>query len=92
MFALIYDSTRIKPCYKEFIPIVFFNGDYSRDILYLKVKASNNFLHLFVNHWPSRYTGARNTDVKRLEVAGKLLAKCDSVIKIRASSKNNYYG
>ncbi|MFV0505691.1 MAG: hypothetical protein ACK5L5_03120 [Bacteroidales bacterium] len=75
---------------KEFIPSTFSHHHlvinnkvaHSREILYVKgkFKACDNFIHFFVNHWPSKYSGVRNSDAKRA-VAGKTLRKlADSIM------------
>lgn len=85
--GLIYDSTMITPLFSEFLPVRFMDGEFSRDILYLKVKIESDSMHLFVNHWPSRYTGARNSDDRRMEAAHVLFQKCDSIIRNGLNSK-----
>ena len=85
--GLIYDSTRIKPIFSEFLTVRLIDGEFSRDILYLKVKIENDSLHLLVNHWPSRYTGARNSDNRRVEAAKVLYQKCDSIFKTEKKAK-----
>ena len=51
----------------------------TRDILYTKGIAGNDTLHLFVNHWPSRYGGQLATVSKRNFAATVLKAKFDSI-------------
>lgn len=45
--------------------------DYTRDILYIKGELENEIVHLLVNHWPSRRTGAEDTSYKRIAAANK---------------------
>lgn len=85
--GLIYDSILIKPLYSEFLTVRLSDGEFSRDILYLKVKIENDSMHLFVNHWPSRYTGARNSDDRRMEAANVLFQKCDSILRNEINAK-----
>ena len=73
--ALAYDPQRVKLLREEFITISEFA---TREILYAKVAAPDT-LHLFVNHWPSKYSGAAVSEQKRLAVAGALLHKLDSI-------------
>jgi endonuclease/exonuclease/phosphatase family metal-dependent hydrolase len=73
--------------FSEFLTVHFMDGEYSRDILYLKVKIENDSIHLFVNHWPSRYTGTRNSDKRRIEAAHILFQKCDSILRNEINAK-----
>lgn len=58
---------------------------FTRDILYVKGRTRNReILHVFVNHWPSRIGGTEKTEPKRIEVAGILKSKIDSI-----QNKNN---
>ena len=41
----------------------------TRDIVYVKLKIQNTILNIFVNHWPSRWGGQKETDHKRVYVA-----------------------
>ena len=52
----------------------------TRDVLYARgVIATNDTLHVFVNHWPSKYGGALATEPGRI-AAGKLVRhKVDSI-------------
>ncbi len=79
--ALIYDSTKITPLLIEFIPVKLPNNKYSRDILYAEVLINKDSLHLFVNHWPSRFTGSKNTEEFRQYAAQILVSKCDSILR-----------
>ena len=55
------------------------NSRKTRDILYVKGKTyKNDTLHIFVNHWPSRWGGQIETEPKRMFVASVLRAKVDS--------------
>ena len=48
----------------------------SRDILYAKGLVNKDTIHLFVNHWPSRYGGQLATAPKRDYAAEVLYSKC----------------
>ena len=57
-------------------------NDKTRDILYVKgysPEASHDTLHVFVNHWPSRYGGQEVSEPKRMEAARTLKAVTDSL-------------
>lgn len=59
----------------------------TRDILYTKGIAGNDTLHLFVNHWPSRYGGQLATVSKRNFAATVLRAKFDSITTSNPEAK-----
>jgi hypothetical protein len=52
----------------------------SRDILYVQGKVGDDTLHLYVNHWPSRYGGQLATVPKRNFAAQVLRAQYDSLL------------
>lgn len=52
----------------------------TRDILYTKGLVNNDTIHLFVNHWPSRYGGQLATLPKRNFAAAVLKSKFDSIL------------
>jgi len=55
----------------------------TRDILYVKGTFDEmDTIHLFVNHWPSRYGGYMKTKAKREYVASVLKLATDSILKI----------
>ena len=54
---------------------------HSRDILYAKfIDKQNDTLHVFVNHWPSRYSGELETVGSRSCSAAILRSKVDSIV------------
>ena len=81
--ALLYDPARVRLLGSEFITIAEFA---TREILYAKV-AMPDTLHIFVNHWPSKYSGARASEARRLAVAGALERKLDSLYAISSDAK-----
>lgn len=84
--ALIYRPEFFNPIHHEAIPIAFpFDSTYpTRDVLYIKGLVSNNdTLHLFVNHWPSRYGGYMATQSKREFVAALVRQKVDSLFQFQ---------
>jgi hypothetical protein len=54
----------------------------TRDILHVKGLAGDDTLHLFVNHWPSRFGGQLVTAPKRDHAARILRSKYDSILRI----------
>lgn len=87
--GLLYREELFKPLKKDFFPINFPNKPNSktRDILYLKgIVNDTDTVHIFVNHWPSRWGGQLESEDRRLFVASVLKAKVDSVLKINNKS------
>ena len=60
----------------------------TRDILYASFAVPDpDTIHLFVNHWPSRFGGKEFTDKKRIVTARVLRAGIDSLQKLKPTSK-----
>jgi len=59
----------------------------TRDLLYSKGIFKKDTLHVFVNHWPSRYGGKKISDPKRAIVAAILREKVDSLFATDAAPK-----
>jgi len=57
------------------------NSRASRDILYAKGLVGDDTLHVFVNHWPSRFGGQMATESKRQFAASTLRAHFDSLLR-----------
>lgn len=79
--ALIYRPDKFKKLFQRAIP-VYFDADSistTRDILYVKGLAGTDTLHIFVNHWPSKYGGATATISRRMDAALTLKARVDSL-------------
>jgi hypothetical protein len=51
----------------------------SRNVLYCKVVSCTDTIHLFVNHWPSRRGGVLAGEEIRIQVAGMVREKADSI-------------
>jgi len=87
--ALLYRKDRIEIIESYPIPIVFpFEpNSKNRDILYAKALIASDTLHLFVNHWTSRFGGYGATIPKRNYYAQVLRGKVDSLLYIN----NNAY-
>lgn len=61
--ALIYNPTKFKPYqYRPYslTDDTHFNDYATRDILYVTGKLENEWVHILVNHWPSRRGGERH--------------------------------
>ena len=80
--ALLWDAARVQLLAHGWITIREFA---TREILYAKLAigpqaADPDTLHVFVNHWPSKYSGAKASERKREAVAAALQHKIDSVL------------
>lgn len=85
--ALLYRSEKISVDTVQWIN-VFLGKDQrpTRDILYATLRTENNaVIHVFVNHWPSRYGGQMKSDPKRKAAARTIRHYIDSIM---ASSTN----
>ncbi len=88
--ALLYRSDRFTPIDFEPVKVRFpFDANKpTRDILYVKGKTyTNDTLHIFVNHWPSRWGGQMATDEKRMYAASVVKRKTDSLFKAERNPK-----
>ena len=90
--VLLYRKNKVKIAESYPIPVVFpfESTSKNRDILYAKVlitgdtlaSVSADTLHLFVNHWTSRYSGYGGTTPKRNYYAQVLRKHVDSLFAI----------
>ena len=81
--AMVYCIDKLQLIYTEAVKVRNpENKDYkTRDILYAKFfDRRGDTLHVFVNHWPSRYGGERETIKLRAFAANTLKHKVDSLI------------
>lgn len=74
--ALLYDPERARLLTSDFITVKDFA---TREILYAKVALRRDTLHIYVNHWPSKYSGSKASEVKRRAVCDALLTHLDSL-------------
>jgi predicted extracellular nuclease len=87
--GLLYRDELFKPLYNKAIPVIFpDNPDYkTRDILYVKGIANHSdTLHIFVNHWPSRWGGQLESEPNRVTAAQTLKNTVDSIFNINPNS------
>ncbi|MBI5218819.1 MAG: hypothetical protein HY958_07810 [Bacteroidia bacterium] len=71
--AMLYRKEDFKPIFNRPIPVKFTEGKKTRDILYVKgITGKKDTLHIFVNHWPSKFGGEIESEPRRIFV-GKLL-------------------
>jgi len=83
--AMLYrkESFQVDTAFPIPINFPFDANSKTRDILYVKGTFDNlDTIHLFVNHWPSRYGGYMKTKPKREYVASVLKMATDSILKI----------
>jgi len=81
--AILYKTNCFMPLFSEAIKLSFPDdtSKKSRDILYTKgVLFGVDTLHLFVNHWPSRYSGYMKTSGARNYAAQILKNRVDSIL------------
>ena len=87
--ALLYrkDRFEVKDAFPVQVDLSMEGGGATRDILYVsgvfKADKSQTLVHVFVNHWPSRYEGEEVTRPRRIKAA--------SVLKRQIDSLNNKY-
>lgn len=85
--ALLYRSDRVRILRSEAIPVVFpfDTSARNRDILYAVAHFPNgDSLHLFVNHWTSRYGGYAPTIPKRNHYASIVRHYADPILRENA--------
>lgn len=88
--CMLYDANKISINNWEAINIDFpFDKEYtSRDIVYAEAMLNNcEAVHLFVNHWPSRYGGQKESEPRRLQAAKTAKAKIDKIKSIDPNAK-----
>jgi len=77
--ALLYNKKQYEIIKTVPIPVVI-DGRPTRDILYAKLKSkSDDTLHIFINHWPSRWGGQINSESRRIAAASILRTTIDSL-------------
>lgn len=84
--ALLYRKRYFKPLYSRPISIIYppDTSSFTRDILYVNgLLAGKDSVHIFVNHFPSKYGGASATISKRAFTANILRQE---ILKIYAES------
>ena len=81
--GLLYRDRYFKPLESYPIPVIFPETTRpTRDILYVKgIASTGDTLHVFVNHWPSRWGGQLETEPKRMYVASVLRHHVDSLFE-----------
>ncbi len=90
--AMLYRKGFFKPTSIRTIPVIFpfAKDDHTRDILYVKGKtklSKKETLHIFVNHWPSRYGGQATSNPLRLFTAQLLKNVTDSILSVNPDAR-----
>ena len=89
--AMIYRKDRFRVIHSEPVLVNFPEEPTSktRDILYVNgvFPFSDDTLHVFVNHWPSRYGGYAATISKRNRAAEILRNKVDSLYNVNVNAR-----
>lgn len=86
--GLLYNESIFYPISTKWYEVVFDTdtSQKTRDILYVKGQINEgDTLHIFINHWPSRWGGVAATQGKRVEVAGMLKEITDSLFLAEAA-------
>jgi predicted extracellular nuclease len=87
--ALLFRKDKLELLQNSFLNISFpWNPlKKTRDILYFKgLTKGKDTLHIFINHWPSRYKGQLETESYRVYVASVLKNKVDSIFNTSKDS------
>ncbi|RXQ97629.1 endonuclease [Ancylomarina salipaludis] len=88
--ALLFQPASFFPIDTAFLRLIYDGASHSstRDILYVKgTTHTDDTLHLFVNHWPSRWGGQLESEHKRIAAAKLLRNKVDSIFNINSKAK-----
>jgi endonuclease/exonuclease/phosphatase family metal-dependent hydrolase len=88
--ALVYNSETFYPLDYAYYPLEDKNGGIrrSREILYvLGTVDGGDSIHVFVNHWPSRYSGLLKTRPARQQAAHLLLSKYEKIVQKNEKAK-----
>jgi len=83
--GLLYRADQFKPISEKFIRVTFPFAPESktRDVLYAKGLVFNqDTIHIFINHWPSKFGGAQATIPNRRYVAELLRFHVDSIFAL----------
>lgn len=80
--ALLYQPKIFTPLNTEFIAVQFNDSlKTTREILYAKgILHNTDTVHVFVNHWPSRWGGQLESEPYRVNAAITLRNKVDSIV------------
>ncbi len=80
--ALLYNPAQFKPYQNKIFTLTdesHFTTYATRDILYVKGRLMNEWVHILVNHWPSRLGGEKRSASKRIWASSVCKKIMDSV-------------
>lgn len=85
--ALLYRSETVVPIRFDYLPLFDNQGKVkaTREILHATLILGTDTLHVFVNHWPSRYQGQAETESERMNAATRLK---QAVTEVQQGQKN----
>jgi len=83
--AMLYDPAKYKPIETIYLRLTFPDdpNNKTRDILYSKgLVAGKDTIHIFVNHWVSRWGGQEITEPSRMFIGSYIRNVVDSILNI----------
>jgi len=93
--SMLYLPDSFEPSFSSSIrvPATKYADDSTRDILYVKglIKEMDT-VHMFINHWPSRYQGEMESTYKRNIVAELLKQRVDSLFRLDLRNRIIIFG
>ncbi len=92
--AMIYDSSTLKLLKSGFIRYALPDSAHSktRDIVWAKYKSGKDEFYAMVNHWPSRRSGEKESEVNRMIAANAAEKFIDSLMNINQNTKIVFMG
>lgn len=86
--AALYDPTRLTDVHFDYYTIALPDAkDFTRDVLHVKARLRNEWIHFFVNHWPSRSGGQAESEPNRIAVAQLVSEKVSTLLREDAGAK-----
>lgn len=85
--ALLYRKSMFEVVNSEHLEVALHGDDQTREILHVEGLLSGVTIHVFVNHWPSRREGVKESEPNRVAAAKVLREAVDEVL--RANPKAN---
>jgi hypothetical protein len=77
--GLLYNPEKFVLIDSGFYEVRLSETKYSREILYAQLRFASDTLHVFVCHWPSRYSGTVSSEDDRMLASNLLYEKCKEV-------------
>jgi endonuclease/exonuclease/phosphatase family metal-dependent hydrolase len=88
--GMLYRTEYFTPILQKPIRVVWpksMSTGTTRDILYVSgYTNANDTLHIFINHWPSRWGGQMETEEKRMYVANMVKKETDSIFRVNPNA------